>query len=433
MGVYSHRVRKVFQIRSFLTGRNLDVLSTYKALQPHRIAKLAQLSLTSKKARLRLPKRDKPYFVSLSGTGIQLGYRAGSGTWLVRWWVDGREIQRSLRAWADDSYSADGKRILNYRQAARAALDRVSEDTDVQLERMTVLQVFERYAKSREAAGRDTWDSWIRFNKWIAPDFEHVRVTKLTKADLTCWRDTVAKCVKPATVNRTLTIFKACLKYGLEELEIPFSGLPIWRALKPLEVPNKARDRYLTTAELTRLANSSDSDLRHLVLAASFSGARFGDLAALNCGDWDRRLRKICIRNSKTNRPRYVAVHDQAREFFDLLTDNGSKDKNEPMLLRSAGGRWKKNTYRRQLMAASNRAGIFPAANFHMIRHSYASAMKLAGVDDSIIAAALGHASTRMVQEHYGHLEQSHVDEQIATHAPVLGIQMGASNVMPLP
>lgn len=245
---------------------------------------------------------------------------------------------------------------MNFRQAALAALERVGEDFDIQLERMTVGQVFERYTKSREAIGRDTWDSWIRYNKWIAPEFEHVRVVKLSKTALIGWRDKVSESVKPATVNRTLTIFKACLKYGLEELEIPYSGFPIWKALKPLEVSNKARDRFLTPAELTRLANASDPDLRNLVLAATFTGARFGDLASLVCGDWDRRLKKVRIENSKTNRPRYVAVNYQACIFFDALTDNGSRESYEPMLVRAAGGIWKKNTYRRQLLDASKRA-----------------------------------------------------------------------------
>ena len=294
---------------------------------------------------------------------------------------------------------------------------------------LTVGQVFERYTKSREAAGRDTWDSWVRYNKWIAPDFEHVPVVKLSKAAMIGWRDMVAKSVKPATVNGTLTIFKACLKYGLEELEIPYSGLPIWKVLRPLNVTSKARDRFLSPAELSRLVNSSDPDLRNLVMAATYTGARFGDLASLVCGDWDRDLQKVRIANSKTNRPRYVAVNDQGGAFFDSLTDNGSREMVEPMLLRSIGDIWKKNTYRRQLIDASRRANINPPVNFHMIRHSYASAMKLAGVDDTIIASALGHASTRMVQDHYGHLEQSHVDDQIAANSPVLDVELKNSNV----
>ncbi len=67
-----------------------------------------------------------------------------------------------------------------------------------------------------------------------------------------------------------------------------------------------------------------------------------------------------------------------------------------------------------------------------MIRHSYAAAMKLAGVDNSIIASALGHTSTRMVEEHYGHLEQSYIDEQIAASAPTFDIEFEGSNVSPL-
>jgi len=390
---------------------------------------MSNVKLASKIARQKLPNRDKPYFASLPGTGIQLGYRTGSRTWLVRWWVDGREVQRSLKCRADDLFPADGARIMSFRQAAMAALERIGEDSDVQLERLTVGQVFERYTKSRDAVGRDTWDSWIRYNKWIAPDFEHVLVVNLTRSLLTEWRDNVAKSVKPATVNRTLTIFKACLKYGLEELEIPYSGMPIWKALRSLEVPNKARNRFLTPAQLGRLAMASDDDLRRLVLAATYTGARFGDLAALVCGDWDRSLQKVRIGNSKTNRPRHVPVNMQAVQFFDLLTDNGAREPDETLLVRATGDVWKKNTYRRQFLDASRRAGIDPPANFHMIRHSYASAMKLAGVDDTIIASALGHASTRMVQDHYGHLEQTHMDRQIAANTPTLDIELEESNV----
>lgn len=390
---------------------------------------MGNVKLSSKVGRQRLSARGKPYFESLSGTGVQLGYRTCARTWHARWWVNGIEVQRSLKVHADDKYPPDGSRILNYRQAVKAALERAGQTGNVQLEKLTVGEVFKLYAQSRDAVGKDTCDSWIRFNKWIKPDFEHVPVMKLTKADLVGWRDEVAKDVKPATVNRTLTIFKACLKYGLEELEIPYRGLPIWKALRPLEVVNKARNRFLSPAELSRLANASDPDLRNLVLAALYTGARFGDLAALACGDWDRKLSKIRIQNSKTNRPRYLAVNDQAVKFFDSITDNGARDPNATMLVRSTGDCWKKNAYRRQLLSASRRAKIDPPANFHMIRHSYASAMKLAGVDDTIIATALGHSSTRMVQEHYGHLEQSHIDDQIAANAPVLDIELGESNV----
>jgi integrase len=387
------------------------------------------VNLKSKTARRRLTVRSKPYFQTIGG-GIQLGYRAGIGKWLVRWWVDGREIQRALGVYADDTSPADGSRILNFKQAEKAAQERASRKENLTLERMTVAACFKRYAKSRDAEGKDTTDSWIRYRKWIKPDFAHKPVAKLTKAELVAWRDEVARHVKPATVNRTLTIFKACLRFGIEELEIPMQGSPIWKALKPLAVDQRSRDRFLTPPELTRLANAAEKDLRSLVLAAAFTGARFGDLARMEVRDWNPDLEKIRIQNQKTNRPRFVRVHSQAVKFFNALT--AGRKPGELMLTRSDGSPWRKNSYRRGLLEANRIASIDPPANFHAIRHSYASAMKRAGVDDTIIAAALGHASTRMVQEHYGHLEQSHVDDQIARHAPQLDVEFEDPVVVPI-
>jgi len=390
---------------------------------------MAKISLSSKAARVRLPQRAKPYFQSIPGTGVQIGYRTGSETWLVRWWDHGREIQRTLRAHADNYTLANGAKILNFNQAVKAALKRAETAGNIDLERLTVDQVFERYAKSRDGIGKDTRDSQLRNPKSIRPTFQNKQVSRLKKHELVEWRDMVAKNVAPATVNRLLSVFKACLKFGFEELEIPFQGVPPWKALKPLIVVKKARDRFLTPAELTRLANASDPDLRDLVLAAAYTGARFGDLAALRCGDWNPHLQKVRIQNAKTNRPRYVAVHREAAAFFNSLTAHGSQDTEKRLLTRWDGQHWGRNSYRRKLIEASERAKIHPPVNFHMIRHSYASAMKLAGVDDTIIAAALGHSSTRMVQEHYGHLEQSHIDQQIAAHSPKLNVVFNKTNI----
>lgn len=387
------------------------------------------VNLKSKAARQRLPVRGKPYFQTIGG-GVQLGYRAGVGKWLVRWWADGREIQRALRAFADDRGPANGSRVMNFKQAEKAAQERAGRQENLTLERITVASCFKRYAKSRDAEGKDTTDSWMRYRKWIEPEFEHKSVAKLTKAELIAWRDEVARHVKPATVNRTLTIFKACLRYGIEELEIPTQGLPIWKALKPLSVDQRSRDRFLTPAELTRLANAAEKDLRSLVLAAVFTGARFGDLARLEVRDWDPELEKVRIQNQKTKRPHFVRVHSQAAKFFDALA--AGRSLGELMLTRVDSSPWRKNSYRRSLLDASKIAKIDPPVNFHAIRHSYASAMKRAGVDDTIIAAALGHASTRMVQEHYGHLEQSHIDDQIARHAPRLQVRIPKPAVTPI-
>ena len=218
------------------------------------------MKLSSKMSRNRLPARDKPYFESIPGTGVQLGYRTGSQTWLVRWWDNGRGVQRSLKAYADNWTPADGSRILNFKQAVKAALKRAAGEGNFELEKLTVGQVFGRYASSRDSVGKDTRGSWAQYRKWIKPDFHTRRVSSLKKAELVAWRDGVAKSVKPATVNRILAIFKACLKFGLEELEIPFIGLPIWKSLKSLEVINKGGRTCFNVSEATayRIVNGEN-------------------------------------------------------------------------------------------------------------------------------------------------------------------------------
>ena len=79
---------------------------------------------------------------------------------------------------------------------------------------------------------------------------------------------------------------------------------------------------------------------------------------------------------------------------------------------------------------ASRRAGISPAANFHVTRHTFASHAIMNGAPLMVVAAALGHVDTRMVEKHYGHLSPSYAADAIRKAAPRFGIKPG--NVRPL-
>ena len=47
---------------------------------------------------------------------------------------------------------------------------------------------------------------------------------------------------------------------------------------------------------------------------------------------------------------------------------------------------------------ASNAAKMDPPATFHILRHTYASALAMRGVPMGVIAAQLGHSDTRMTE-----------------------------------
>src|SRR5262249_54605456 len=97
------------------------------------------------------------------------------------------------------------------------------------------------------------------------------------------------------------------------------------------------------------------------------------------------------------------------------------------LLLRRANGEpWGASNQIALMAAACRRAGILPAVGFHVLRHSFCSLSVMGGAPLVVVAAALGHADTRMVSRHYGHLAQNYVADAIRAAAPRFGIKPSA-------
>jgi hypothetical protein len=77
-------------------------------------------NLETRTARSRLAARGKPYYRAIE-PGLHLGYRkpprGGPGKWLARHYVGGAVYQLEAIGTADDHSDADGRAILDYRQA----------------------------------------------------------------------------------------------------------------------------------------------------------------------------------------------------------------------------------------------------------------------------------------------------------------------------
>src|SRR4051812_45613828 len=73
-------------------------------------------------------------------------------------------------------------------------------------------------------------------------------------------------------------------------------------------------------------------------------------------------------------------------------------------------------------------SSLWPPA--HVLRHIWASHRVMAGAPLMVAAQALGHADTRIVEKHYGHLAPSYVRDVI--RATALGIGEEAERVATL-
>ena len=193
-----------------------------------------------------------------------------------------------------------------------------------------------------------------------------------------------------------------------------------WGKAKPFRDVSAARLVYLRTDEATRLINAAGADpaFRDLVQAALATGARYGELTALRVRDYDPENGTVFIAMSKSGKARHIDLTDEGMKIFGRLTTG--KPGNDVMLKKGNGQPWKKNEQVRPMARACKGASL-PPTNFHALRHTWASLAIMAGVPLQVAADNLGHADTRMVEKHYGHLAPSYKRNVIRQFAPQFG------------
>jgi integrase len=227
-----------------------------------------------------------------------------------------------------------------------------------------------------------------------------------------------------------LVILKAALEHAYREHG---AGMPdAWRRVQPFQGVDAARQRWPDRDECVRLLNACEPDFRPLVRGALETGARYEELTGrLRVADFHRDRPSILIPPGKSGRARQVPLDSDGAAFFIALTAGRPGD--APMFLQANGQPWGTDAQIRRMRAASQRAGIKPPVNFHSLRHAYASLRIMNGAPLAVVAAALGHSTTRMVEKHYGHLAPSFVRTTIEGTGLGLGTEAGNVVRMPAP
>jgi integrase len=253
------------------------------------------------------------------------------------------------------------------------------------------------------------------------------RIAKDRKSRAVDMKDVDAVRARRATANRTLTVLKAALNHAFQEGRIGSDDA--WRKVKPFREADAPVVHFLSDDECRRIVNASDGAFRNIVKGALVTGCRYGELTRMCTADFNAEVGTITIRESKSRKPRHVVLTDEGHALFAELT--AGRTGRDLVFVRDDGKAWGPSHQQRPLDAASARAKIEPAATFHILRHTYASALAMRGVPMGVIAAQLGHADTRMTERHYAHLSPNYVADTVRAALPALGI-VEKSNVLAL-
>ncbi len=216
-----------------------------------------------------------------------------------------------------------------------------------------------------------------------------------------------------STINVILTFIGTCLKYGSRQYGLP----PVY--IPHLKVPIKEM-RVLSVEEQQKLVCFllSDMDVFKLgVLTALYTGMRIGELCALQWKDVENgtiRITKTMQRlsNGKGKGTEVIVGEPKTKNSYriiplpaflaDLIEKVRSKDKHayflstanhtlvEPRLME-----YHFNQYIKRLN--------FPKANFHCLRHSFATRCIECGFEIKSLSEVLGHSSVNITLNRYVH------------------------------
>ena len=316
--------------------------------------------------------------------------------------------RKALDAYFADRERRGSKGLAKDRAAARARI--LPALGDVELAKLTTKRIRDWHT------GLATAPKLVRTSRIVK---------KAQKRRAVDAKDADAVRARRATANRTLTVLKAALNHAFHDGRIVTDEA--WRKVKPFREADAPVVHFLSEDECRRMVNACDGAFRSLVRAAMLSGCRYGELTRMRARDFNAEAGTITVRESKSGKPRHVALTDEGQSLFAELTAGHTG--REPIFIRDDGKAWGPSHQQRPLDAASARAKIEPAATFHILRHTYASALAMRGVPMGVIAAQLGHSDTRMTEKHYAHLSPNYVAETVRAALPALGILDNTKNV----
>jgi integrase len=386
------------------------------------------------------------------GKGICASYRRRprGGTWLARRWRADIGYTEHRISNADDLQDADGVAVLSYAQAQKTARAwwraeaRREEGHDIPEGPFTVADAMAEYFKAYERrGGRAVYETQRAIETHILPELGSIPVAKLTARKVADWHHGLAEKrarvrTKPgqkqnyremaggpdairrrrATANRILTVLRAALNHAWKAGHVASDDA--WRRVKQFKAVETALVRYLSDTECARLVNACEPIFRNLVRGGLLTGCRYSELTGMHVSDFNADAGVITVRESKAGKPRHVVLTEEGQQLFAGLI--AGKLGSDPIFSRANGRVWGKSHQLRPMREACWRARIKPEISFHVLRHTYGSALAMRGVPMGVIAEQLGHADTRMTEKHYAHLAPSYVADTIRAHFPKLGI-----------
>lgn len=223
------------------------------------------------------------------------------------------------------------------------------------------------------------------------------------------------------TVKKRHMYTNECLKDALEE-GLLFSDPTRKVTVKGTEPPQEKSAKYLNYGDAMKLIAELKKDMRpqwasrYMILLGLATGMRFSEILALSWNDIDFNEMTISIDKafdhvvSKQLHPpksessnRVITIDKQTVLMLKEYKLANQKNKSKYIFLDPYFDHISNNAVNKALKKACTRAGV-KEITFHPLRHTHCSILIYEGVNIKYISKRLGHATTGITYEIYGHI-----------------------------
>lgn len=287
---------------------------------------------------------------------------------------------------------------------------------------MTVKAVYDSWSASQghiaaktAATRKSAWTSWVE------PTWGSVAVADVKTAAVRAW---VAKMVTDEagtpTIENAFGLLRQVLGAAVEDSRLPRNpcdGVKLPKRLHP--------DRgYLSHAQVAALAGAVGRQ-GEVVKFLSYTGLRWGEMAALRVQDFDVLRRRVNISRSVTESGGLQWSTPKTHErrsvpFPAVLADELSalmvgKDRDGLVFTDQRGGvlrnsNWRARVFQPAVEKCQKSADSFPSITPHDLRHTAASLAISAGANVKAVQRMLGHAKASMTLDVYADLFDEDLD-----------------------
>lgn len=246
--------------------------------------------------------------------------------------------------------------------------------------------------------------------KHVLPRWAKAPLDSITRTEVRGWVAAMGReGISPAQIHMAFWALSAMLRDAAEEEPPLIPANPCARV--PLPKLPAVSTRFFTHEEVARLLAVMNDPWRTMVALGVTTGLRWEEMAGLHANhvDWLRGQVRVAEAltpagdrphlKSESSERTVPAPPEVITAMSALLLGRGPFAR---VFADPCGGPLKYNTWWWNIRAACRKTGIAPAPP-HMLRHTAASWLTEAGVDQYRIQALLGHGSSRMTAR-YSHL-----------------------------